>query len=366
MSDYKLFSSMGIDKIEMSCRLKSVNNIGMLIDRPNVKCNCSDKKGRFVTTNGTIQAFSYLNIKDNDVFIDLTCVHAYNVNSVKISFSPTNIYGNNLDCFDIKDLEDYIDDLQCYLKTEYGLHVMFSNMEISYVELAKTFILDQPYYKYEPALKVFFWRLPYIMNQDDHRHTNLRTGVSEFTGCRKGNKEIEWVAYNKKKQLEKNHKSDAWLLKNDLMRIEVRLKTRRKIEQVFGTCRFDQWSDDLIVKVYGQLLEAYLFYSLENYKILMKRIISSALKHQYQRCGKGIRWQAMFVDDLYKQVQEYALPVILDMDIIEGAVNKVINNKNRNRKRTINTIEKILISKGALQEYGRAFEILRKAKGDNY
>lgn len=184
----------------------------------------------------------YLRIQDYEIFCDAKITFYPQNESVKfeLSFSATNYYdGSNVRNMSLCDVQNYCKILESYLDSKYNIRADFGDCEIKSLEINTNIALDHPYRDYIPTLdnlmdKVATYKQTYT-NHTPLINTKLEKDEDETTKAI-GNTQIEIVHYDKYKEAKAKGKlTQDEELEIDLMRVELKLLDKRKIQYLFGT-----------------------------------------------------------------------------------------------------------------------------------
>lgn len=184
----------------------------------------------------------YLKILNNNYFNLGKITYHPQTHSTRfeLSFSAANFYnGSNVRNMSLCDVQNYCKNLESYLDSEYNIHADFGGCEIKSLEINTNIALDHPYRDYIPTLdnlmhKVATYKKTYT-NHTPLMNTKLEKDEDETTKAI-GNTQMEIVHYDKYKEAKAKGKlPQDEELGADLMRIELKLLDKRKIQYLFGT-----------------------------------------------------------------------------------------------------------------------------------
>lgn len=258
---------------------------------------------------------------------------------MKQDYSRMDITIGNRECGNLQNLtvieyKERVERIFLYLHEEYGIIADVNTVKINELEINCTFTIKQEFYKYHRALRLMMFNLPsYYLKlgeMQDRNQKNIRL-ESETFYC--GNKSMEIKIYDKKRQLKQ---TKGYISPDELMRIEIVLKTARKIKEIFGTNKLSELTDTMVNQYYitqfHKLFEKkYYSWKTKNGDWLKQAI--ELHKIQSARC-----WQRNLLNECRNYEQKNLVPILLDInDLLEQV--KVLE-RSGHYKRVENSILK--------------------------
>lgn len=244
------------------------------------------------------------------------CLTQYRTISAKMEITINDPMEGNLNCYTAGDYHDRIWGIHELLIEQYGIYVDFSDTKFDYIEINKTITLDGDYEGYIRSLRVMYdmlasaLRLKYQLNgiykKKDRRLGNIN--IPGTFGGSSGTKGIEVAIYDKTTQMQKTKRIN---IEAPYLRLEIRLKSSRKIKDAFGTNVIWEITDTAINSYWHKLMEESIIQRYERYCYIRDKQIKSVLKSHY---AKGSRtWVRDSIIELSTREIYKNLPVMLDI-----------------------------------------------------
>ena len=277
-----------------------------------------DEYGKATYTLEGGKSFRFLRIVDNVQFRTLV-VGTKDLKYAKQDYSRMDItIGNretgNLQNFTVKKYQERVKDIFLYVYEEYGILIDDKNTKITYLELNCTFPIEYEFYKYHRVLRLMMYNLPNnyrkITEVSKKNVPNIRLESETFY---RGNSMMEIKVYDKKRQLKE---TVGFCNDDNLMRIEMVMKTAQKIKEAFGSNKLSDLTDSSINKYYydqfqKQFEQRYYKWRKKNLKYLDNRIRHH--KNWSVRC-----WHRNLLNEFRNDEQKNRVPILLDMnDLLE-------------------------------------------------
>lgn len=366
MSDFKptdMNQRIGIDKIKF---YKFHLDLQNGIDYSRLLCHeCvqieeaeNGKAIRYLPT--THKGISKIIIKDNQVFSDLAIgcirdgtnkIHEY----IYLTITVDNARGDNLEPMSYKEYCLYLENVIWYIADTYGIYLQTDDMKVRYMELNTNIALTENFSAYSRGIKL-------LMSFPDKRYGKLSTydSVSKkkkdtvFTAesYKRGNQSIEFVIYDKTKQMEdRKKKKDKSGDMPQYLRIEYRLLTPQKIKDELKSADWKNLNDNLIAdwfinKWRHQIVEEYEAWKQERQKNLLKLIAKCRRKNPKN-------WHHLLMQEIRNLSELNGASYILDIEQVHEAVRN-IPNSSKYYTRTIKAFDKIEIDRDIYRNHDMA------------
>ncbi len=191
-----------------------------------------------------------MTIRDNNMFNNLVIGHnQYGTRHVFytiLSLSPTNARGHNRDNMSWAEYDVYLHEVMQYIQKTYRIMLKYDNMRLRYLEINCNIPLTQPYAEYDRVIRLMMSLLPnYLGCLDTGRST--KSGDDPIPTYLRKNNSMAVTIYNKTEQMRKRHTpAEHADCMQDLMRIELRLKSSEKIMSAFKSNFWHDLDDELI------------------------------------------------------------------------------------------------------------------------
>lgn len=312
---------------------------------------------------GTKTGITKIAVKDNEIFSDLVigCADGHNnfpIEYVYLTITVANAKGFNLENMSYEEYTQYISLVLEYIHSEYGIELYADYMKVDYLEINANIFLTQDFPKYHRVLKLL---MSFFSNHFKKLSTyeRLDKGQADAESYKRGNKSIEVVFYDKLQQL----RDSGTYLEEDIsiLRIELRLKEKKKVKYAFGSCFWKDLNDKKIAEyftaqIYTQLLKKYNVWHMKKEKELKKLIVSCR-----ERSSKV--WHHLLMQEIRNKSEKDMLPFILDMEQICSSF-RLLPDKHRNRNRAINSLLNISIEDDSYKnnDIEKVYEILDTLK----
>ena len=154
----------------------------------------------------------------------------------------------------------------------------------------------------------------------------------------RGNKSKEIIFYDKTQELHDTGNT----LDDDIsiLRIELRLKDKKKIKSSFGSCLWGEINDTVIVEcfhqeIYHQLSKKYEAWEEKREKKLRKLIKNCRVK-------KKKTWHHLLMQEIRNKSESMMIPYILDVEQVCNAFRK-LPDPHRNVNRSIKSLLNITV-----------------------
>lgn len=274
-----------------------------------------------------------------------------------IIFSPLNILGDNFFNLSVGEVQSYLCYLEQYINEEYGLVVSFEIARYKSIEINTTIQLSENYKEYFRQNRIIVLNMPYYKKYGEHGERekgddHFRASVDmAYTG----GKELEFVIYKKGMPTDQV---------NSYMRIEIRIRSAKKLKDLLGTLDVHSVSQNDIVKVFSDLHELYFLIAYTKWEKESTKYIRRKVKVYYLDKNKhGGRWSSALIEDLKRDELNDIYPHVIDDQQLLNVVQSFLNDRkdpNRNRKRSMESVRKNVAGAFDKQGYDKILEIFHK------
>lgn len=340
----------GIDYTELGgIKLKSIEDINALIKNKNVIISMShgeiyligDKRGNYIKcTNIQIsdEKITKLNI---GIKVEKDFCKEYVLLNMSIDGK-----GNNLLPLSYNDYLNKVYDTINYIYNTYGIELDIENISFKTLEINKTFILNNEWSVYEEILQVFAYLKPKRYKETKmFLDENLKQITIE-------NKSIAIKVYNKKRQLKQIKKWDSInpltfekiegftkgmnVEDKGIMRIEIVLKTHKKIQQSLGDNKLNNIKQEDLEKFFDKEIMKSLVLNFDSYIEESNKKLRQIAKEEREKDIK--KWvKAFFLESLGEKIDNNKnLDLVFD---IEQLLNIIKEHTKSNYSRSKKNIE---------------------------
>ena len=361
--DFTSIKRVGIDKIKLSgfgvehinmIKLQSMAERVEIVQSPNSFIPCK----RYMPESGA--GISKILIKDNQIFSDLLIGCANRGNSIPIEYvyltiCVSNAKGFNLENMTYEEYDTYIHQVLEYIDSEYGIILHNAYTKVDYIEINTNIFLTNAFSKYNRVLRLFMSffhnHLGKLNTYDKMRHKKI---IHEES-FKRGNKSIEVIFYDKAEQL----KNEGMEIENDIeiLRIEIKLKNRKKIKSVFQSSFWKDLSQEKLneyfhQQIYEQLLKKFNTWQLTREKELKRLIVDCRTKNKNT-------WHHKLMQEIRNRSELEMIPYILDIEQVCSAFKKM-PDPHRNAQRALKALLSISIENDIYKnnDIEKVYEIL--------
>lgn len=361
--DLSCIQRIGLDKIKLSnlAIIGEIDFYRLTQERNHIEIHQTTNKSKRCRRYmpDTKAGITKIIIKDNQIFSDLIigCANDSNglpVEYVYLTITVTNVKGCNLENMSHDEYSDYIESAINYIAHQYGIALLYSDMKLDYVEINANIILNQDFPKYGRVLKL-------LMSLFDNHlgklssYEKLKDEGAKVESYRRGNKSKEIVFYDKTQELEDTGNG----LEEDIsiLRVELRLKDKKKIKSSLDSCLWREIDD---VKIVGCFNEE-VYYKLSKKFERWEEERNRELKRLILNCRKKSQkiWHHLLMQEIRNKSESMTIPYILDIEQVCNAYRE-LPDPNRNVSRSIKSLLNIHIENDVYKnnDIDKAFEIL--------
>lgn len=349
LNDFDLYNiqRIGLDKIRLS-NLAIIDEIDFhkLKDGKNnieiqQTANSTRRCRRYMPD--THAGITKIIIKDNQIFQDLIvgCAsdsNGFPIEYVYLTITVANVKGCNLESMSYEEYSDYIESVFNYIAHQYGIALLYDSMKLDYVEINANILLNYDFSKYGRALKLlmsFFDN--HLGKLNSYEKLKARKGA-QVESYKRGNKSKEIVFYDKTKEL--NDTGNDFDDDVPILRIELRLKDKKKIKSDLGSCLWGEIDDTKIAEcfhqeIYHKLSKKFEQWEEEREKELKRLILDCRKKSQKV-------WHHLLMQEIRNKSESMMIPYILDIEQVCNAYRQ-LPDQNGNVSRSIKSLLNISI-----------------------
>ena len=314
---------VGIDKIKLSgfavehidmIKLQSMAKRVEIVQSPNSFIPCK----RYMPESGA--GISKILIKDNEIFSDLLigCANSGNnmpIEYVYLSICVSNAKGFNLENMTYEEYDTYIHQVLEYIHSEYGITLHNAYMKVDYIEINTNIFLANAFSQYNRVLRLF---MSFFHNHLGKLNTYDKMGHKKIIheeSFTRSNKSIGVIFYDKIQQL----KNEGMEIEHgiEILRIELKLKNRKKIQSVFESSFWKDLSQEKLneyfhQQIYEQLLKKFNTWQLTREKELKRLIVDCRTKNKNT-------WHHKLMQEIRNRSELEMIPYILDIEQVCSA-----------------------------------------------
>lgn len=360
--DLNSIQRIGLDMIKLSGLAVAEIDIPKLAQDRRVDISLAHNSSRKCKRHmpGTDVGIAKITVKDNMIFSDLIIGCADTGSGAPIEYAyltlaVSDAKGCNLENMSYQEYDDYIACTLWYIKEEYDIVLMDGLMKIDYMEINSNIFLAGRFQTYNRVSRLFMSFFNNHMGKLNtyEKITNVKTAEGEsFT---RGNQSTEVTIYDKTKQLED---TGSPLDENiPIMRIELKLKNKKKIQSAFGSCYWKDIDDKKIAGYYHREIYTQLSKKLNTWldtrnKELKKLILASRKKSKKS-------WNHILMQEIRNKSEMHMIPYILDIEQVCNAFRQ-LPDPHRNAGRSIRSLINISVDEDIYKNHDidKASEIL--------
>lgn len=347
---------IGLDKMKFSnLRVKNLD-VGRLEPMKQAELTYSASGRCIWHMPGTNAGIRKIVIKDNKVFSDLTIGCTTNSYGALIEYTyltvtVTNAKGCNLENMTYAEYSVYLENVLSYLETEYGITMDAGQMKVDYIEINANIFLQDSFSEYNRTLRLFSWMFKNLGKLSSYAVKKGDSAVQETH--RRGNKSREIIFYNKTAEL----RAEGISVDEEILRIEIRLKTARVIKDAFGSRHWKDLDDLKFTEYYHKQIYMELSDGLEGWQEKRQKDLKKLIK----KCRKDSKrnWHHLLMETVRNKSEKNTVPYILDIEQIYDAF-RLLPDPNRNANRALKPFDNIEIADDVYKKNGirKAYEIL--------
>ena len=344
--DIDNISRIGIDKIKLSNLVIMDIDFSRLTQKDNniVIHQTTDKSRRCRRyMPGTHDGITKIIIKDNQIFSDLIigCSNDSNglpIEYVYLTITVSNVKGCNLENMTHEEYSAYIESAIEYIAFQYGIGLLYDSVKLDYVEINANILLNQDFPKYGRVLKLLMSLFDnHLGKLSSYEKLKSKEGT-QGESYKRGNKSKEVIFYDKIQEL-KDTGND---FDDDIsiLRIELRLKDKKKIKSSFGSCLWGEINDTVIVECFYQEIYNQLSKRFEKWEEKREKELKKLIKNC--RTKKKKTWHHLLMQEIRNNSESMMIPYILDIEQACDSFRK-LSDPNRNVNRSIRSLLNITV-----------------------
>ena len=360
--DIDNISRIGIDKIKLSNLVIMDIDFSRLTQKDNniVIHQTTDKSRRCRRyMPGTHDGITKIIIKDNQIFSDLIigCSNDSNglpIEYVYLTITVSNVKGCNLENMTHEEYSDYIESAMEYIATQYGVSLLYDSVKLDYCEINANILLNHNFPKYGRVLKLLMSLFDnHLGKLSSYDKLKSKEGAQNESYMR-GNKSKEIIFYDKTQELHDTGNT----LDDDIsiLRIELRLKDKKKIKSSFGSCLWGEINDTVIVECFHQEIYHQLSKKYEAWEEKREKELKKLIKNCKAKSKKT--WHHLLMQEIRNKSESMMIPYILDIEQICDSFRK-LPDPNRNMNRSIKLLLNITVENDVYRnnDIDKVFEI---------
>lgn len=324
----KLLEKIGIDRSEIKGFVIKHIDFAKLKMHKNVFLEeKGDIEHRF--KDGT--SFVKLRIKDNVWFgTFFVGVRKKNVGYILDTYMDITIgdkENGNLNNVTVEQYKSRIQFICQYLDEKYGVCVDANNLSIRKLEINCTFEIKEEFHKYHRALGLMMFNLPDTYKKITEIKKKNKQNISvESETFYRGNSCMQIKIYDKKRHL---RDIGICAINENVMRIELVLKTSAKIKEVFGTNLVRGITDNMVINYYISQFRKLFQYKYEKWRKDNGKLLSQMILLHKNKSMKN--WQRNLLNECRNLELQNRVPIILEIEDLLEQINSLEKNGHYSR-----------------------------------
>lgn len=252
--------------------------------------------------------------------------------SIKVSITLTvkSAYGTNLNSHSHAEYVQRLPLIQKYIMNQYGIKIGFDDVNVGYMEINEDIELDQDFAQYRRILD-FLIQNTKLLYGDIYRWANfnenpkkngkneIENGKENINTCGIRNSSWDIKLYNKREQMIRTGCGDPG---KNLLRIEITLKTSKKISELFGKNFFDGMNDKIITDKFYQIIQKYFVKKFIKYEEDTSNYIKNTLLY-YRDDVKTKKWIKKGIEHIRNDEQANTGIIVLDLCQITSIITDI-------------------------------------------
>ncbi|MBQ9200443.1 MAG: hypothetical protein IJ141_09735 [Lachnospiraceae bacterium] len=267
-------------------------------------------------------------IKDNEVFSDLVILNNYpmgdkTVNCVKLTLCVKFIKENNIQPLTYTEYNTQIEKIIRYIEEKYKIRLITQNMELDYLELNMNMKLKHTYRDYARPIELIMSFIPLRQNKVMVSSKNNKPDDCNYS---KSNNSIEHTFYLKKPPNQNT-------IDVDILRYEIRFKTKKKIKYDFGTAKWNELNDTVLDEYLKKQTDGFI----KKYNKWLEdseKWVIDAIKKIKKEIPRGHMLQ-LITEILDEELNNKKI-IVLDKNQIYKAIDKTKDKNSTRMKKDIN------------------------------
>lgn len=248
---------------------------------------------------------------------------------------------HNLNCWTVSGLQRQLWIATDFLIDHFGIHTDLSEAKIRYIEINKTFPINDPFERYRRPL-IYILSLPsathrfcetsYYQRDKKHRRPETRNRTIQTYLKNSGSRGMEFKIYDKTAQLLK----DGFVVDQQYMRVELVLKSPQRIRASLGSNSLKGLTDDKINCFFHNFIKTELIQQYKKKSAYVRPYLRQVLLTHYGTDKNG--WANAVMNDIHALEDKNNIPLILS---VEGLTDLVNVGQERYLRRLIHARESI-------------------------
>lgn len=361
------YQKIGIDKLQLYNFTVNEIDIPHLLNMPQVEIQQATN-GRLCKRYipGTKNGITKITIKDNRIFPDLIigCISKSNGwmrEYVYLNLTIPKYTGNNLIPWSVDEYSSYILSVLDYIYKEYHISLYARHMAVKYIEINCNIPLQEAFCHYSRAYRLLLSLMNGHMGKlstYERIKANKENKSAQSESLKRGNNSMEVIFYDKLQELNDTD-SNFDGIDTPILRIEYRLKTKKKINEEFGSNLWGHLCDKQIADYFISEIRKEFAIKLDKWEFQRHKELKRLIKSCRKKSSRA--WHHLLMQEIRNKSEKLGIPYILDLEQIYAAV-KSFPDKNRNRK--IKTLGNIQIEDDVYKNHDlkKAHEVLQGAE----
>ncbi len=342
---------IGLDKVVFTNIIVRYIDTQKISQLKNVKIQCNpDHQYEFQKDGWGIQCIS---IADNDAFLDFyySCGYYENTRNSNANLTITvsnmrrylypNWSGERNVCW--AEYNHYLHCCMDVLEKKYGIFTNFESCAVRYMEINCNIQLLSAFETYEQPLNLLMFFLPKTMKKQNRWEAlDKDNGKIKVESMQRGNNSTSFIAYNKSKQIQEtqsNQNSDVQQ-QTDILRLELKFLTKKRVQAAFGTAVWNDLSDKQISEAFYTYFQKKMVNKYANWQKECQKKCVELLKRMQKKYRN--RWAYAVMEYIRNKHEQTGMPYILDIVQLIDAL-KELPDPHRNISRKISSIKNIQV-----------------------
>lgn len=330
---------IGIDKLELYGFKVAGIDFGRLRPEPGkVDISVSEKKTKWRMPS-TGACVSKISIKDNFLFSDLvigqTTKNGLNIEYAHLTLSVSLFKnGINLENMSYVEYSMKIREVLQYIKSCYGIDLDGSGMKVASMEINTNILLNGSYQTYNRVLRLLLsFHSNHLKKISLHGGKGVQNDMGTFS---RGNKSVSVIYYDKLREIQEQKNTEITGCRG-ILRIELRLKTKKKVAKAFGSNAWKDLDDGIIAKYYHQQIKDTLAGKFEGWKKEREKELEEMILSCRSRNSRT--WHCMLMEEIRNRSEKLMLPYILDIGQVKSAFRR-LPDKHNNASRALKPFDR--------------------------
>lgn len=350
--DLNNIQRIGLDRIKLYGFVVAEINIQKLVQDRRVDISLAQNNSRKCKRHmpGTDIGIAKITVKDNMIFSDLVigCADADGrpIEYTYLTLTVSDAKGCNLENMSYQQYDDYIACALGYIRSEYGIILMTELMKIDYMEINSNILLQDRFPTYNRVFRLlmslFSNHLGKLNTYDKITGTKSAEGESYI----RGNQSTEVIFYDKTRQLED---TGTPLEENiPILRIELKLKNKKKIQSVFSSCCWKDMDDKKIAEYYHREIYTQLSKKINAWLVTRNKELKKLILASRKKSTKS--WHHIVMQEIRNKSELHMIPYILDIEQVCNAFRQ-LPDPHRNAGRAVKSLIQISVDEDIYKKH---------------